>query len=68
MHMKTQLAELTAEQTGKSVEQIQKDADRDRWFTAEEALGYGFIDKVVIHESEAGPRAASGSKDAGGKE
>jgi ATP-dependent Clp protease protease subunit len=63
LHMKTQLAELTAEQTGKSVEQINKDADRDRWFTAEEALKYGFIDKVVTYESEAGPRAdASGGK------
>jgi ATP-dependent Clp protease protease subunit len=72
LHMKTQLAELTAAQTGKSVEQINKDADRDRWFTAVEALDYGFIDKVVTHESEAGPRADSGSKgaasnDGGGK-
>ena len=77
LHMKTQLAELTAEQTGKSIEQINKDADRDRWFTADEALKYGFIDKVVTHESEAGPRADSasqdvapkgaGSTDAGGK-
>lgn len=63
LHMKTQLAELTAAQTGKSVEQINKDADRDRWFTADEALKYGFIDKVVTHESEAGPRADSASKD-----
>ncbi len=67
LHMKTQLAELTAEQTGKTIDQINKDADRDRWFTAEEALKYGFIDKVVTHESEAGPRADSASKDAGGK-
>ena len=34
LHMKKQLAELTAEQTGKTVEQINADADRDRWFTA----------------------------------
>src|SRR5664279_1236313 len=72
LHMKTQLAELTAAQTGKSVEQINKDADRDRWFTADEALKYGFIDKVVTHESEAGPHADSASKgaasnDRGGK-
>jgi ATP-dependent Clp protease protease subunit len=51
LHMKRQLAELIAEQTGKSVEQINKDSDRDRWFTAAEALDYGFIDKVVAHES-----------------
>jgi ATP-dependent Clp protease protease subunit len=68
LHMKTQLAELTAEQTGKSVEQINKDADRDRWFTADEALKYGFIDKVVTHESEAGPRAESASKDTASKD
>jgi ATP-dependent Clp protease protease subunit len=49
LHMKRVLAELTAEQTGKSVEQINTDADRDRWFTAPEALEYGFIDHVVEH-------------------
>ncbi len=47
LHMKSQLAELTAQQTGKTVEQINADADRDRWFTAAEALEYGFIDHVV---------------------
>ena len=47
LHMKTVLAELTAAQTGKSVDQINSDADRDRWFTAPEALEYGFIDHVV---------------------
>jgi ATP-dependent Clp protease protease subunit len=47
LHMKTVLAELTAAQTGKSVDQINSDADRDRWFTAPEALEYGFVDKVV---------------------
>ena len=41
------MAELTAEQTGQSVEKIVADADRDRWFTAQEALDYGFIDHVV---------------------
>ncbi|WP_101589733.1 ATP-dependent Clp protease proteolytic subunit [Brevibacterium jeotgali] len=47
LHMKRQMAELTAEQTGKSVEQILEDNDRDHWFTADEALDYGFIDGVV---------------------
>jgi len=41
------MAELTAEQTGQSVEKVVADADRDRWFTAQEALDYGFIDHVV---------------------
>jgi ATP-dependent Clp protease, protease subunit len=49
MHMKTVLAELIAEQTGKSIEQIHRDSDRDRWFTAPEALEYGFVDHVVAH-------------------
>ena len=47
LHMKRVLAELTAEQTGKTLEQINADADHDRWFTATEALEYGFIDHVV---------------------
>jgi ATP-dependent Clp protease, protease subunit len=49
LHMKRVLAELTAEQTGKTVEQVTADSDRDRWFTAEEAREYGFVDKVVTH-------------------
>lgn len=44
--MKRQLASITAEQTGKTVEQIIEDGDRDRWFTADEALEYGFIDHI----------------------
>jgi ATP-dependent Clp protease, protease subunit len=44
---KVQMAELIAEHTGQSVEQIQADSERDRWFTAEQALEYGFVDHVV---------------------
>ena len=44
---KRELNELQAFHTGQSVEQINKDSDRDRWFTAEEAKDYGFIDNVV---------------------
>ena len=39
--------ERTAYHTGQPVEQIEKDADRDRWFTAEEAKDYGFVDQVI---------------------
>ncbi|GAB1513742.1 ATP-dependent Clp protease proteolytic subunit [Actinophytocola sp. KF-1] len=49
---KREMAELTAEQTGQSVEQITQDADRDRWFTAEEARQYGFVDHVVTRASQ----------------
>lgn len=51
LHMKKTMAELIAEQTGKSPEQINKDSDRDRWFTAPEALDYGFVDHVVSSAS-----------------
>jgi ATP-dependent Clp protease protease subunit len=44
--MKRRLAEITAEATGKSVEQINADGDRDRWFSAEQALDYGFVDHI----------------------
>ena len=49
LSMKRQLAAITAAQTGKTVEQVMKDGDRDRWFTAEEALEYGFIDHIQKH-------------------
>lgn len=49
LNMKQVLSELTAQQTGKSLEQVVSDADRDRWFNAEEAKEYGFIDHVVTH-------------------
>jgi ATP-dependent Clp protease, protease subunit len=41
------MAELTAQHTGQAVERILADGDRDRWFTAEEALGYGMVDEVI---------------------
>lgn len=49
LHMKKVMAELTAEQTGQTVEQILKDNDRDKWFTAAEGLEYGFFDKIAAH-------------------
>ncbi|MGQ7297945.1 ATP-dependent Clp protease proteolytic subunit [Quadrisphaera sp. KR29] len=47
LNMKRTLSQLTAEQTGQTIEQINKDNDRDRWFTAAEAKEYGFIDHVI---------------------
>jgi ATP-dependent Clp protease protease subunit len=46
LHDKRVLAELTAAHTGRPVEQIVRDTERDRWFTAEEAREYGLIDHV----------------------
>ncbi|MQA04311.1 MAG: ATP-dependent Clp protease proteolytic subunit [Streptosporangiales bacterium] len=48
LHMKRKMAEITAERTGKTVEQIERDGDRDRWFTADQAKDYGFIDHVYL--------------------
>jgi ATP-dependent Clp protease protease subunit len=45
--IKRQLAELTAQHTGQSVDQIEADSDRDRWFTADQAQQYGLVDRVM---------------------
>ncbi len=42
-----QLYKMLAKQTGQSIKQIEKDADRDKYFTAVEAKEYGLIDKVI---------------------
>ena len=47
LYIKRTLFERTAYHTGRPIEQIEEDADRDRWFTAEEAKEYGFVDKVI---------------------
>jgi ATP-dependent Clp protease, protease subunit len=47
LYIKRTLFERTAYHTGQPIEQIEKDADRDRWFTAEEAKEYGFVDQVI---------------------
>jgi len=47
LHMKRQMAELTAQHTGQTVDTIERDSDRDRWFTATQALEYGLVDHVV---------------------
>jgi len=52
LDMKQRMAELTAEQTGKSIEQVLKDNDRDNWFSAQEALEYGFVDHLRASSNE----------------
>ncbi len=44
---KREMAELIAGHTGQTVEKIIADFDRDRWFSAQEALEYGFVDHVI---------------------
>ena len=52
LHIKRTMASLIAKHTGQTVEQIEADSDRDRWFTAEQALEYGFIDHVYERASQ----------------
>lgn len=47
LYTKKKMAELIARHTGQSLETITADSDRDRWFTADEAKAYGFVDHVV---------------------
>ncbi len=47
MDMKKTLSELTAKQTGHTIEEIYRDNEYDHWFTAKQALEYGFVDKIV---------------------
>ncbi len=49
---KTEMAELIAEHTGQTVEQIRADSERDRWFTAQQALEYGFVDHLLTSVSQ----------------
>jgi ATP-dependent Clp protease protease subunit len=47
IYLKRMMAERIAFHTGQTVERIEADSDRDRWFTAEEAKDYGFVDAVI---------------------
>jgi ATP-dependent Clp protease protease subunit len=47
LYLKRTLAERTAFHTGQPLERIEADGDRDRWFTAEQAREYGFVDHVI---------------------
>lgn len=49
---KKRLNEILAANTGKSFEQVEKDTDRDNFMTAEEALEYGIIDKVISNRAD----------------
>ena len=52
IYTKRLMAEKIAEHTGQSVEQIEQDSERDRWFTAEQAKDYGLIDHVIVKRGE----------------
>jgi ATP-dependent Clp protease protease subunit len=51
-YTKRRMAELIAEHSGQTLEQIQADSERDRWFTAEQARDYGLCDRVILRRGE----------------
>jgi len=53
IYLKRMMAERIAHHTGQPIERIEADSDRDRWFTAEEAKEYGFIDRVIERAAQA---------------
>ncbi|WP_029663309.1 ClpP family protease [Cellulomonas sp. KRMCY2] len=57
-HVKLTMQSLIAAHTGQTVETIERDSDRDRWFTAREALEYGFVDRVVTDLGDVRPDGA----------
>ena len=52
--MRVRINKLISEETGVSPEQVEKDTDRDYWMTADEALGYGLVSRVIHHREEIG--------------
>ena len=51
-YTKKTLQERIAYHTGQPIEQVERDSDRDRWFTAEQAKDYGIIDRVIVNRGE----------------
>jgi ATP-dependent Clp protease protease subunit len=51
-YTKRRMAELTSFHSGKKIEDVQRDSERDRWFTAEQAKEYGLVDKVILKRGE----------------
>jgi ATP-dependent Clp protease protease subunit len=52
IYLKRMMAERIALHTGQPIERIEADSDRDRWFTADEAKDYGFIDQVITKAAD----------------
>ncbi len=54
LRLKRELSRILAEHTGKEIKQIIDDSDRNKWMTADEALNYGLIDRVMRREKKEG--------------
>jgi ATP-dependent Clp protease protease subunit len=58
IYLKKMMAERISFHTGQTVERIEADSDRDRWFTAQAAKEYGFIDQVIERAADVSDPAA----------
>ncbi|ACV81472.1 ClpP family protease [Nakamurella multipartita] len=56
-YVKALMHRLTAEHSGQDVATIERDSDRDRWFTADQAVEYGLVDAVLASTSDVRPAA-----------
>ena len=52
MKIKKELYMIISDHTGKPVEQVEKDSDRDYWMTSEEAVEYGMIDEILVRNKK----------------
>jgi ATP-dependent Clp protease protease subunit len=64
LYLRSKLNELYSKHTGKPIEQIEKDMDRDRFMSAEEAVEYGLVDKVIENMAEDGKKPLTDGKKA----
>ena len=51
LYLRERLNQILADKTGRSIDQISKDTDRDNFMSAEQAVDYGMIDKVLTHRA-----------------
>ncbi len=59
--LKQRLNRILAHHTGKSIEQVERDADRDHWMDGAEAVAYGLVDKVLENKKDFTPPPTPGT-------
>jgi ATP-dependent Clp protease protease subunit len=56
-HTRDTVLRLISEDTGQGLDTVERDSRRDRWFSAEEARDYGFVDRIVSSMDDVRPAA-----------
>jgi ATP-dependent Clp protease protease subunit len=52
LYLRARLNDLMSKHTGQPIESIEKDTDRDNFMSADEAVNYGIVDKVLVNRTE----------------